>query len=145
MDCKIDGCERQVVARGWCHRHYMRWWTHGDPTVTKVIVGEPERRFWLKVDKRGPLPRKGSRAYGRGRCWLWTASLDTYGYGHMTVDGKLTLAHRYSYMMHGNELVEGLELDHLCRVRHCVRPDHLDQTTHAINTAHANRERKVLA
>ncbi len=28
---------------------------------------------------------------------------------------------------------EGLELDHLCRVRHCVNPDHLEAVTHREN------------
>lgn len=29
--CSIDGCERTVVARSWCNRHYRRWIRHGDP------------------------------------------------------------------------------------------------------------------
>lgn len=29
--CGIEGCDRAVVARGWCNMHYMRWSRHGDP------------------------------------------------------------------------------------------------------------------
>jgi hypothetical protein len=29
--CKIEGCGEDVVARGWCRRHYARWHTTGDP------------------------------------------------------------------------------------------------------------------
>lgn len=29
--CKIDGCASRVEARGWCKKHYTRWWRHGDP------------------------------------------------------------------------------------------------------------------
>lgn len=36
--CSISGCERPVQARGWCQRHYVRWWKHGDPE-TLLIPG----------------------------------------------------------------------------------------------------------
>ena len=29
--CSVDGCGREVNARGWCERHYQRWRAHGDP------------------------------------------------------------------------------------------------------------------
>ena len=29
--CAVDGCDRDVVARGWCRRHYARVRTTGDP------------------------------------------------------------------------------------------------------------------
>lgn len=35
--CSIADCERKVVARGWCNRHYLRWSNHGDP-----LGGGPE-------------------------------------------------------------------------------------------------------
>lgn len=28
--CSIEGCDRAVVARGWCRRHYARWYTKGN-------------------------------------------------------------------------------------------------------------------
>lgn len=36
--CKVDGCDEDTRARGWCIRHYQRWANHGDPTY------EPTRR-----------------------------------------------------------------------------------------------------
>lgn len=29
--CKIPGCGKTQVARGWCSMHYYRWQKHGDP------------------------------------------------------------------------------------------------------------------
>lgn len=31
MECKVEGCDRSVLARGWCRRHYMRWHATGEP------------------------------------------------------------------------------------------------------------------
>ncbi len=29
--CSIGKCESPVVARGWCRKHYNRWYEHGNP------------------------------------------------------------------------------------------------------------------
>lgn len=34
-NCVIDGCENAVLARGWCRKHYLRWYKTGDPTKLK--------------------------------------------------------------------------------------------------------------
>ena len=85
----------------------------------------PER-FWPKVDKDGP-----------GGCWLWTASIKPQGYGEMRVDGVNCYAHRISYEHHKGPIPEGYQIDHLCRVRHCVNPDHLEAVTQAENIRRA--------
>jgi hypothetical protein len=32
--CSIAGCGREAIARGWCKRHWERWYKHGDPTIS---------------------------------------------------------------------------------------------------------------
>jgi hypothetical protein len=74
-------------------------------------------RFWAKVDKSGD-------------CWQWTAALNSAGYGKFSVGSKQQLlAHRYAYELMVGPIPEGLELDHLCRVRRCVNPAHLEPVT----------------
>ena len=80
------------------------------------------------LDKISPEPNSG--------CWLWTASLDTKGYGKIgggpRGSGYLQ-AHRVAYSLFRGEIPAGLELDHTCRVRCCVNPDHLEPVTHREN------------
>ncbi len=57
-------------------------------------------------------------------CWLWTAVKDLRGYGKLSLAGGMALAHRVSYELHVGPIPDGLTLDHLCRVRHCVNPAH---------------------
>ena len=33
--CSIDDCGNPVQARGWCVKHYTRWYTHGNPMTVK--------------------------------------------------------------------------------------------------------------
>lgn len=64
--------------------------------------------------------------------WLWTGSITKNGYGKIGEGGKRTgwlLAHRVSWEIYRGPIPEGLTIDHLCRVRHCVNPDHLEPVT----------------
>lgn len=72
--------------------------------------------FWSHVDKSGD-------------CWLWTAAIANTGYGVTTYERKYALAHRVSYILSRGPIPEGLQLDHLCRVRACVNPAHLEPVT----------------
>ncbi len=35
MKCSVAGCDKPFCAKGLCHTHYVRYWKHGDPTITK--------------------------------------------------------------------------------------------------------------
>lgn len=59
-------------------------------------------------------------------CWLWTRPLNNRGYGCITVGGTSKVAHRFVYELLCGSIPDGLTLDHLCSVRHCVNPSHLE-------------------
>lgn len=69
-------------------------------------------------------------------CWLWIGGIQSKGYGMMrcgrAAEGMI-LAHRFAYEHFKGPLSEGLEIDHLCRVRCCVNPDHLELVTRKEN------------
>lgn len=47
--CKIDGCDREVMAREWCNPHYNSWNKYGDPLTAKRAVN----RGAYRVDDEG--------------------------------------------------------------------------------------------
>ena len=68
-----------------------------------------------------------------GDCWLWTGYLDRDGYAVITVGKQVMRAHRVSYSTFVGAIADGLEIDHLCRIRHCVRPEHLEPVSRREN------------
>lgn len=66
-------------------------------------------------------------------CWEWYGTLTGDGYGKLWYEGRRRNAHALVYELLVGPVPEGLELDHLCRNRKCVRPDHLEPVTHKEN------------
>lgn len=93
----------------------------------------PER-FWNKIL---PEPNSG--------CWLWTGSVNS-GYGNARLPGGRTgSVHRFMYLTLIGTPDDGLELDHLCRIRCCVNPDHLEPVTPRVNTLRSNGPAAICA
>lgn len=111
--CQVADCDKEYRARGYCVKHY----------------GEARRDGSLEIhyDKAGQYNWKKIQV--TGFCWLWTSVTNEAGYGTMKVRSKFWLAHRWVYEQLVGPIPEGLVLDHLCRVRHCVNPDHLEPVT----------------
>ncbi len=82
-------------------------------------------RFWNRVDANGP-------------CWLWLGHTNGHGYAQVKIGGRAIYVHRHAWELLVGPIPQGMELDHLCRVRHCVNPDHLEVVTHAENMRRAS-------
>ncbi len=37
--CEIEGCNNKHFAKGYCRKHYTRYYRHGDPNIVKIIKG----------------------------------------------------------------------------------------------------------
>lgn len=85
-------------------------------------MATPVQRFLALTDKDS------------GDCWLWTGRLNWAGYASFWFDGRTVKAHRWSYQHHVGPIPDGMQLDHLCRVRHCVNPEHLEPVTNRENS-----------
>ncbi len=79
-------------------------------------------------------------------CWLWVNHIIPRGYGHVGVNGITRRAHRVSWeVANGRTIPDGLQIDHLCRVRHCIRPDHLEVVTAKVNQNRGNSPSAISA
>jgi hypothetical protein len=72
-------------------------------------------------------------AINEAGCWLWQGKLKNNGYASVSYRGKVYYAHRFMYEKYKGKIPDGLDIDHLCRVRHCVNPDHLDAVSRQEN------------
>lgn len=125
MCCSIEGCDGEVVARGWCNKHYSRWRAHGDPHATVKPHGSLRERFESKVVKTDS-------------CWLWVGGKNKQGYGKLRIGGKggeHVRAHRVSYELHRGPIPDGFFVMHKCDNPSCVNPEHLDIGTAMDNVA----------
>lgn len=66
-------------------------------------------------------------------CWLWLLHCNSDGYGTIKINGINRHAHIVAFEHFRGPVPEGLELDHVCRVRCCVNPWHLEPVTHIEN------------
>lgn len=66
-------------------------------------------------------------------CWIWKLSTNLHGYGQTKKFRTSNIAHIVFYERKYGKVPDGLELDHLCRIRLCVNPDHLEPVTRMVN------------
>lgn len=88
----------------------------------RFIKEDPERRFYRFVR----LPDENG-------CMNWLGTINPNGYGQFRIDQRLIPAHRFAYELWVGPIPAGLQLDHLCRNRHCVSPQHLEPVTQQEN------------
>lgn len=84
--CSIEECPKQADVLGWCRKHYMRNYIHGDPTFSKYehhgMKNSKMYMVWTQMKRRCNQPtHKDYRLYG-GRgitvCERWLHSFKNF-------------------------------------------------------------------
>ena len=123
--CKCGCGEQTRLAQRTNHKHGH---IKGEPQ--HYIIGhharKPAAADYVEEDHGHTTP-----------CWIWQRANHTAGYGAARHNGESTVAHRVYYERIVGPVPEGMELDHLCRVRRCVNPDHLEPVPHSENMRRA--------
>ena len=149
--CAHVGCDRESKTKGYCQKHYLRFWRHGTTDTRERMHGVPAPdRFWTHVQRGGP-----------DECWPYSPVSDRDGYGRFNAasDGRAAmLAHRYAYELLVGPIPDGAPLDHQCHEpdsgcvngaacphRACVNPAHLKPSTNRDNSLRGNSPSIVAA
>jgi hypothetical protein len=131
--CTIDLCDNPAHGRGYCNKHWLRWWRNGDPlraSKSRESVtsrGEPMR--WVH--------EVALRHIG-DECLTWPFNRSGSVYGQIKVDGKKIPASRYvCTLVNGAPPTPGHYACHSCGKGHegCVAPGHLNWKTPKENQA----------
>lgn len=98
-----------------------------------LVAGKP-RRFLPGHNFKTATPKFDIEDRGYiTPCHIWRRCVQRLGYGVDTRNGRSVLAHKAAWEDVNGPVPDGLELDHLCVQRACVRIDHLEAITHTEN------------
>lgn len=84
-----------------------------------------QQRMWARIDQSG----------GPDACWPWTGYRKPTGYGRLSANGGMYLAHRLAYLDAVGPILDGLVVMHTCDNPPCCNPRHLRLDTQIANMA----------
>lgn len=153
----MDGCDRTAVAKGLCRPHYtaqrhaaspkptcladgcnnksvtFKWQLCGKHYKTRVADGRQ-----MVVASESMSDRLDAQSVPRpSGCVEWIGHLNApNGYGRISVDGKMRLAHHMAWMLWNDatEIPDGCVIRHSCDNTLCINPLHLVSGTRSDNT-----------
>ncbi|KAB2728240.1 HNH endonuclease [Brucella anthropi] len=129
MSCSVNGCDRAILCKGYCVRHYQRFKRHGHPLAG--AASHSPKGDGLKLIE---LALRAAPQH----CFLWPYSNNGIGYGKVSIEGRSVFVHRYvCELQHGPAPSVTHHAAHSCGNGHlgCINPHHLRWATPKENIA----------
>lgn len=121
MACSVDGCDRDVIARGLCTMHYQR--------MKRFGATDTPKRWHPRLDYLQNLDVKSDEC----NIWPFGRGGSGSGYGIIRIGGRQTTAHRASLIIHvgppPSAKHEAAHDPEKCGSILCVNPSHLRWAT----------------
>lgn len=163
--CSVEDCLDPVYHRGYCPKHYGRWYRHGDPLAGRAFRSKSGpstcsvedctdpvdarsycqrhyQRFLRTGDPlEGGLRTESERLWalvdvrGPDECWPWTGLTDKDGYGVIRTSHGHRAPRAAWAIANGQPIPDGLLIRHTCDNPPCCNPAHLILGTHLQNMA----------
>jgi hypothetical protein len=109
--CSVNGCLGLHKAKGLCIKHYTRM-IRGGTLNTSRVVGNDEKRMIAN-----------SKESSSG-CIEWV-KFKKLGYGVAGFNGRIEQAHRVAWIIKNGPIPKGMQINHICHNRACIKIDHL--------------------
>jgi hypothetical protein len=105
---------------------------------SNIVIKLPSIGRYRSLDERIVLWKiLRSRRTNKG-CWLWQGHRSHKGYANVSYNKKSCSLHKLVWEHFNGKVPPKLQLDHLCRNRHCWNPDHLEPVTNQVNCQRGN-------
>lgn len=114
--CTVDGCAASHFGRGYCVKHYKRWYKHGDPLAGSTEWGAAKRFI------------ENAATETTDECIIYPFYRNSEGYGWMRYgDGNKGSHVVVAMLAHGPKPTPKHEACHTCGNGHngCVNPRHI--------------------
>ncbi len=125
--CSFDGCTKKHRRNGLCDGHSQQarkgqplsCLKRRRPTGSLPVIEYAE----VSCDVSGL----------EGNCHVFAGAKTEAGYGEVSVNGKVTLVHRYVWEEQIGTIPDKMVIDHRCRNRACCNIKHLRVVTNYVN------------
>jgi hypothetical protein len=109
------------------------------PTRVAVSLRNVTRKTWILILRKCKRVNAGYST----PCWVYTGTMDDWGYCYAKHEGKKRFVHRIAYAWRNGETPARRDVEHLCKQHACCNPDHLTTLPPKENAAGRSDEGEV--